>query len=520
MKLFNLNNWTLLVALALSTVAEFYSIIGLATIFAGAAVAVMVMGAMLGVAKITTTVWLRKYWHVTSLALKCYLVPAVVILALITSMGIFGYLSKAHSTSSLPSGDITSKISLIDERILTERDNIKVAREALAQMDSQVNNINNKGDSERSAERSVQVRRQQAGERTKLQKEIGASNNKIAKLNEERAPIASELRNFEAEVGPIKYIAALIYGDNPDQSVLEKSVVWMIILLIIVFDPLAIALVLAANHAKEYEANKEESKDAHIPVNAPAVVEEVVTETVIVETPVEAAPVHVHKATEQATKTHEYTFVEEESFPDYPDEEIVVWEGIDHSRLSSDSDEEIETVEVATELAPVVPYMTVSEGVADEAPSTLEHFDTTERPGDYVTKQDDLESDTLELYQDLGSNYVQYEGKRMHKRVLAAMHPEFKISVDDDVPQPGFGTSFPKIAVNGQIFTRVDTLPNRVFKFTAKKWIEVDRTKTDSYLTQDYVSHLVDKVGSGEYDEEFLTSTEVDAIENLLSDSK
>ena len=88
----------------------------------------------------------------------------------------------------------------------------------------------------------------------------------IAKLNEERAPIAAENRKVEAEVGPIKYVAALIYGDNPDSNLLERAVRWVIILLVIVFDPLAIALVLAANSSKEWDKEtEEETPDPYVP---------------------------------------------------------------------------------------------------------------------------------------------------------------------------------------------------------------------------------------------------------------
>ena len=174
---------------------------------------------LIEVAKITTTVWLRKYWDKCGWLMKSYLVPAVIALALLTSMGIFGFLSKAHIDQGVPTGDVAAKVSLIEEKIKTQRDNIKSAREALVQMDAQVNNVMNKGDSEKSAERSVLIRRQQASERGKLQKEIEVANLAIGKLNEEKAPIASQLRKVEAEVGPIKYIAAMIYGDNPDQNI-------------------------------------------------------------------------------------------------------------------------------------------------------------------------------------------------------------------------------------------------------------------------------------------------------------
>ena len=258
LKFLSFSNLTLLVALSLSSVAAWYSIIGLTAIFAGAVIPVIIMGGILEIGKITTTVWLRKYWGRASWLLKLYLVPSVLALALLTSMGIFGFLSKAHMEQGVTTGDVQAKLSLYDEKIKTQRDNIELARKALTQMDNQVDQRLSRGDSENSAERAVQIRRQQIGERSKLQKEIGDAQKEIAKLNEERAPIAAENRKIEAEVGPIKYIAALIYGDNADNNMLESAVRWVIILLVIVFDPLAIALVLAANASKEWDKEDEE----------------------------------------------------------------------------------------------------------------------------------------------------------------------------------------------------------------------------------------------------------------------
>ncbi len=174
LKFLSFSNLTLLVALSLSSVAAWYSIIGLTAIFAGAVSPVIIMGGILEVGKITTTVWLRKYWNRCGFMLKLYLVPAVIALALLTSMGIFGFLSKAHMEHGISTGDSQAKLSLYDEKIKTQRDNIELARKALTQMDNQVDQRLSRGDSENSAERAVQIRRQQAGERTKLQKEMVA----------------------------------------------------------------------------------------------------------------------------------------------------------------------------------------------------------------------------------------------------------------------------------------------------------------------------------------------------------
>jgi hypothetical protein len=247
-----LSYFTLFVALSLSAVAAWYSIIGLTAIFAAAVIPIIIMGGILEVAKVTITIWLHEYWHRCRLLMKLYLVPAVALLMLITSMGIFGFLSKAHLDQAVPTGDVQAQVALLDEKIATQRDNIETARTALKQMDSQVNELLARSADDRGAERAVQIRRQQARERAALQRDIAAAQAEIAQLNQQRAPVAAELRKVEAEVGPIKYIAALIYGDDPDANLLEKAVRWVIILLVVVFDPLAIMMVLAATESLKW----------------------------------------------------------------------------------------------------------------------------------------------------------------------------------------------------------------------------------------------------------------------------
>ena len=242
----------LFVALTISAVAAFYSIAGLTAIFAAAFWPIVIMGTVLELGKIISTVWLHKYWDRAALQFKLYLVPAIVILMLITSMGIFGFLSKAHLDQAVPAGDISSQVQILDDKIKTERDNISAARQALKQMDAQVDAKLSRTDDDKGAERAVQIRRNQAKERKQLQDEISKAQKNISALQVERTPVASQARKVEAEVGPIKYIAALIYGDNPDAGLLEKAVRWVIILIVFVFDPLALVLILAASQTFEW----------------------------------------------------------------------------------------------------------------------------------------------------------------------------------------------------------------------------------------------------------------------------
>jgi hypothetical protein len=237
----------LVTALLLSTVAAYYSISGLTAIFAAAVVPVIIMGSALEMGKIVATVFLHRNWSRLGWGFKSYLVPAVVLLMLLTSLGIFGLLSKAHNDQGLVSSDSSSRVAVIDERIRTQRENIDAARQALKQLDASVDQIMSRTTDERGAARSTTIRRSQQKERDQLQNDIAKAQVSITQLNEQRAPLAAELRKVEAEVGPIKYIAALVYGDNPDANILERAVSWVIILIVVVFDPLALCLILAGN---------------------------------------------------------------------------------------------------------------------------------------------------------------------------------------------------------------------------------------------------------------------------------
>ena len=237
---------TFFTGIAISTIAIYYSVLGLASIFSAAALSVIIMGTVLEISKLVTAWWLKANWYRTPWTLKGYLTIAVITLMLITSMGIFGYLSKAHSDQNLVGGDVQAKLSLIDEKIKIARENIEGNRAQLKQMDAAVDQVMSRSTTEQGADRSNQIRRSQAKDRERLFKEIEAEQRKITALNEEAAPIRAEVRKVEAEVGPIKYIAALIYGDNPDTNLLEKAVVWVILTIVFVFDPLAVLLLLAS----------------------------------------------------------------------------------------------------------------------------------------------------------------------------------------------------------------------------------------------------------------------------------
>ena len=489
-KIFSFPTLTLLVALTLSAIAAWYSVLGLTAIFAAAVIPIIIMGGSLEVAKVVTTVWLHKYWDRAGWKLKLYLIPAVVALAFLTSMGIFGFLSKAHSDQSLVSGDVAAKIELIDEKIKISRENIAMNQEALGQMNSQVDQLLGRTDDDKGANRAVQVRRQQRAERNRLQTEIAAEQEAIAKLNEEAAPIRAEVRKIEAEVGPIKYIAAMIYGDNPDSNLLERAVRWMIILIVMVFDPLALVLVLAAQSSYRWldddlrNRKKEEDEFKEVFLNT--------------------------KLDEDASEFLDETLDDmlNETAYDVPEEDDNVSETIQPDIIQPDVVVREDVPETPTPDA-VPAGDSVEQSEASESSSGEELV----KP----IKPIEVKTDGVTL-QESDGGYVSFEGKSVSKGALQGMRPDlFLARPDDDQSLASFGTQFPKFAKKGSIFVRVDLLPNKVFKFNGDKWIEISKDLTDAYLyDEEYIRYLVAKIESGEYDVDLLSDNERAQIEHYL----
>lgn len=233
-------------AFVLSGTAIYYSVLGLMAIFSTAPVPIAIMGTSLEVTKLVVASWLYRNWKEVPLLLKTYFTLAVMILMFITSIGIYGFLSKAHLDQGIPTGDVVSKVALYDEKIKTEEITIANARKTLAQLDSQVDQFMSRTTTEKGVASSVTVRARQKKERQTLVAEIQQSQKVLAKLREDRIPVAAELRKVEAEVGPIKYIAQL-FSDKQDESTLEAAVRGMTLLIVAVFDPLAVLLLIAAN---------------------------------------------------------------------------------------------------------------------------------------------------------------------------------------------------------------------------------------------------------------------------------
>jgi len=237
---------TLLTALSIAAVAAWYSIVGLMAIFAGAVIPIAIMGGVLEVGKLVTAAWLHQNWKKTSLWMKSYLTSAVLLLMVITSLGIFGFLSKAHLEHSIAIGGTNElQISNLERQIARQQSIIGDSETVLSQLDAQVQTLIDY-DRIRGPSGSIATRQGQAEERQTLNENIDAAYNRIEELQTILAPIQQEKLAIEVEVGPLKYIAELIYGQEGAEDYFDEAVRAVIILLIITFDPLAVVLLLAA----------------------------------------------------------------------------------------------------------------------------------------------------------------------------------------------------------------------------------------------------------------------------------
>jgi len=479
---------TLAVALSLSAIAAYYSIAGLATIFAAAVIPIIIMGSVLELAKVVVTLWLHEYWSRCRWLMKLYLVSAVCMLMLITSMGIFGFLSKAHSDQILISGDTQSKIAIYDEKIKTAKENIEANRKQIKQMDEAVDQVMGRSTDEKGADKAVSIRKAQSRDRSALAKDIEANQKLIGILNEEAAPIRAEVRKVEAEVGPIKYIASMIYGDNPDSNLLERSVRWVIILLVCVFDPLAIMMLLAATESLKW-APKPLTKE--INEDIPEHEQETPWSNSIADSTVPSQPpvdIREHQASDPALD------------PCYKcGTQLINAPGIGPfcpNRMCEVADGPFCDDQEPIQIKVILPTVQVDDDQDETDSVELKHAKEKWKA--------DNPDDTL----------------KRHRRLL-------EVGVIDQlpwmkylpkIPESGFGTVLPQQASKGDTFMSTNVWPHRLYKHNGSAWISVDNTQQDNYTYDTaYIDHLIDQIEQGLYDPDQLSDSERDQIEQRIT---
>jgi hypothetical protein len=204
------------------------------------------MGGALEAAKLVAASWTYRHWSIAPFLMKSYMTTAVLVLIFITSMGIFGYLSKSHLEQTMMAGDNSVKLEQIEIRIQRQQKIINDADTVIGQLDQTVQTLMDY-DRIRGPEGALATRRGQKEERDELNTMINQASDEIAALQEEKAQLSIQQLEVEAEIGPLKYIAELVYGDEA-QNYFDKAVRYIIILIVSVFDPLAVCLLLAGNH--------------------------------------------------------------------------------------------------------------------------------------------------------------------------------------------------------------------------------------------------------------------------------
>lgn len=229
-------------ALSISAVAAYYSIVGLMAIFSASAASIAIMGIVLEVGKLITASWLYQNWKTVPKLLKYYLTTAVIILMFITSMGIFGYLSKSHIDAGTGTDELYIKVERLENRIDSEKKNIVRAEKQLQQLDNALDRYVELG----AVSKGLNKREEQEDERNNLTSLVNKSQQQIDVYLDEKSEYDLQIKSFEVEVGPLKYISALIYGDDA-LNFLDNAVRIVILILVFVFDPLAVLLVIAAN---------------------------------------------------------------------------------------------------------------------------------------------------------------------------------------------------------------------------------------------------------------------------------
>ena len=355
--------------------------------------------------------------------------------------------------------------------------------------------------------RWTKLRKSQQRDRIALAKDIETQQKLIASLNDEAAPIRAEVRKVEAEVGPIKYIAAFIYGTAPDESMLEKAVTWIIILIVIVFDPLAVIMLLASQMTfawkKEEKNTTYEQDDGPLTEEDIAQIRDSVTELpkgkLTTTSSLFEDPIQCYKCGTDLINAPGIG-------PFCPNKECDVLDNTSGGK------------EITFAVPEVVPEQLVD---IDNDDDYYYYGDDSDYDEELVKEsarswKADNPNDTLKRHYQLLE-----QGKI---KELPWMSNEFRLQADNVEEgnageMKGFGTEFPAQAIKGDMFLRVDQLPSVLYKYNGTRWIEVDKDYSDQYAYDNaYIDHLIAKLESGEYEIDMLSDAEKDQITNRLAE--
>lgn len=690
--------FTLFSALAISAIAAWYSIIGLTAIFAAALIPIIVMGVALETGKVVTAVWLHRNWQRAKVWMRTYLAFATVVLMFITSMGIFGFLSKAHIEQTAASTESVAQIERVESEIARNRAVIENADNRIkrletsgvgadaniqAQIDKEQERIDNAykrvepaiaeqqriidneaklydGELARIDEQLATLQKYiDSGETKKAQQMIGASadgifgkrtadkigewqdekqkergrvlakiesaingpkanaarneiarlrksvenqvaqsntlisrlraqlgqtqstdidaqvdeqrnriktaNDEIEALTTKKFELEATTRRLEAEVGPVKYIAEFIYGESADRNMLEEAVRWVIIVLVLVFDPLAICLILAGTQQivwgkqdaklrrqeQDEQIQEEKEKESAANMVQPVHDNETVREPEEEIDYHENEPIVIQRETEAEVPKDSEPQIEEPP-ANFPVSEADLTESND---LPEDQEikasvkkvdkfvypEEIiqppaEDPVTNIELDPANREWEYSgdghriyKPEAGYGSITTHPSDPSERGADDSTHPDtegepEVEPVTASLteeQQEFIEEVQAVEVNRPGGKVLQTV-PLFNAEPDNKtVISSGFGSVFPEGTVKkGDMFLRTDYLPSKLFRFNGDKWIEINKELSTSYTyDKKYIEYLIEKIKTGEYELEDVSEHEQEQIQEYLQNN-
>ena len=621
---------TLITALTISGVAIFYSVSGLAAIFSAAVIPIIIMGGVLEVSKLVTAVWLHRYWGIATWWLKTYLSIAVLVLMLITSIGIFGFLSKAHDTASGNATEAIATVTRIDGQIAREENRIEILenritgtssgtgfdvtssitqqetirdgswdrvqddidyaqgqidrlRDQLAVLDRAVNDLRNRGvevietdaggtfrraetetiDYVAQADTLYEQQKEQRDSidediddqqsnidsyRLQAQNTINSANaeinrlrqqstssqdddldqidewnlqidgiyNTIDGLKDEKFESEQAVRLVESEVGPIRYIAEFFTGtEDADANLLESAVSWLIMVIIFVFDPLAVLLLIASQYTFEQRKKENPSLEKPEPPEDP-----------------DPQPLGGFEGFDTVPFGMDDNIEKDYELMKEDIDSTELESGFDFTKIQPSIDEvrnafnEWEESQKLLDAASVEKNQVVEpvpEPISKD-PTFLRQIEETKQA--FKEYYGDNPQDTPDISQGVtyqkveDSEYLVGPDGSIHQNALKMAHPELFLAKDSEGRQAStnFGTIFPSIAMKGDIFVRVDQMPNRVYKFEGKSWIEIDKATTDSYtFDEEYIEYIISQIKSGEYDIDLLSDSERIQVETYLT---
>lgn len=490
---------TLFTALSMATVAAVFAIYGIIAIFAGMPQFALVMGAVIELGKVVGISWLYRNWSEPT-KIKYAMAPLVLVAMMLTSMGIFGLLSKAHLEQTSPVANNEVQITRLDQQIAREQSRIADSEEVISQLDQTVQTLID-FDRIRGNDGALAVRESQAEQRELLRQTIDTAQAELDRLEDQKLELTQELTAIALEVGPVKYLAELVYGTETDRT--EEAVRWVIIAFIFVFDPMAILLLMAANYTFDQRNKK--------PV-------EVVHQEPIIENKEEP---NVEKTTEElnnddTTNDADTTITSQQS----DSEPEVTAAG---STIGTNDSQETDERTDERDFVPVQPEGSIDiiTSIQDQ-PSSVD--DAAQAMAESAAKKKEpnkeIITDGVTPIIDVGDGYVEYNNHLYQKDALKEINPSlFSLKIDNaSIPNSSFGTQFPKIAKKKDMFVRVDVIPNKVYRFEGSKWIEINKNLSNTYLyDQEYIKYLVEKIDKGEYDIDLLSEQEKIQIEEYLS---